>query len=257
MGTLPNRPPPRRGVIGKNPAPVVKPGGASADGVAMSATPHVPLAARATPVDTRPPPPAPAPVRGTDPLRDLTCQVCGAQPALPVELRQITGFVLAWRHRTWRHVLCRSCGLATGRMVQDRTLLTGWWGVFAIFGNLWAVTGNAIRLVRLRRLDPPRGALRPPLTPGHPVVLRAGTLLTVALVAAASVFALTREPSPSWSTGRCVRFEGEAATPTSCGGAHDGRIVAVIWLGERCPSHAEEYVTLPDDLRQFCIDTDT
>jgi hypothetical protein len=120
-----------------------------------------------------------------------TCQLCGAGPVAPVTLRQVTGLVLAFRIRTWRHTLCRDCGRATARTIQNRTAIRGWWGLVAPIANVVVLVLNAVALAKLGRLGPPRDGIRPPLHPGHGVLLRSGALLTLALVGVVTFAVLT------------------------------------------------------------------
>jgi hypothetical protein len=84
---------------------------------------------------------------------------------------------------TERGVYCRDCGLAVFRKRMSATLLTGWWGIISFFTNFGAVIGNLAARSELMKLGP---ATREPgarfLQPGRPVFLRAGFLLTAAVV---------------------------------------------------------------------------
>jgi len=93
--------------------------------------------------ETRPEPPA------------LQCQDCHAAPALTVRFRQTIGLLLAWKHITLRPTLCRDCGIAVGNDVSRRSLLTGWWGIFAPIVNVLTLRRNAREIRRLRRLPAP------------------------------------------------------------------------------------------------------
>jgi hypothetical protein len=63
--------------------------------------------------------------------------------------------VLAWKHITLRPTLCRDCGIAVGNDVSRRSLLTGWWGIFAPIVNVLTLRRNAREIRRLRRLPAP------------------------------------------------------------------------------------------------------
>lgn len=125
--------------------------------------------------------PAPAQAGG------LICQVCGAQPAAEVVMRQHIGMVLWGLRRTFRLVCCRDCGLAFFRQKQNRTLLTGWWGWISLgFYNPWAIISNVIERGRVMSLPAPvRPGGRAPVDPGRPVYLRSGMILSCVLGAVA------------------------------------------------------------------------
>jgi hypothetical protein len=53
--------------------------------------------------------------------------------------------VLAWKHIT----------IAVGNDVSRRSLLTGWWGIFAPIVNVLTLRRNAREIRRLRRLPAP------------------------------------------------------------------------------------------------------
>ena len=82
----------------------------------------------------------------------LPCGDCGAAPALTVRFRQTIGLLLAWKNKTYRPTLCRDCGVAFGNDVSRRSLVTGWWGIFAPIVNVLTLRGNAREIRRLRRL---------------------------------------------------------------------------------------------------------
>lgn len=123
----------------------------------------------------------------------LTCQVCGAQPAAEVVMRQHVGLILWGIRRTYRVVCCRDCGLAFFRQKQNLTLLTGWWGwISLIFYNPWAIIANLVARSEVMKLPAPvRPAGRAPAAPGRPVYLRAGMILSCVLLLVVVVLIVT------------------------------------------------------------------
>lgn len=98
------------------------------------------------------------PVRPTPPPRPRrrTCAACGHVPAIPIDLRSLTGLVVLHRMDRYATTLCRSCGTALCRDVQAQTLTLGWWGLFAVFVNLAVVVNNLSYFRALADLPPPR-----------------------------------------------------------------------------------------------------
>ncbi len=103
------------------------------------------------------------PYLGAMPQVPLTCQVCGAAPALHVKFLKHQGMVVMWRQVTYRGTYCRDCGLAVFRQITNQTLLIGWWGTASFFLNLYAIIVNLLSWQRLRSLGSqygPRTSLR-------------------------------------------------------------------------------------------------
>lgn len=124
------------------------------------------------------------------------CVVCGGVPAAPAVLKEVTGMLVRYRVDAVREAFCNRCGTAAYRTAQGRTLLRGWWGLFALFHNFGAVAANWAMAKRLATLPEPSrpgkwpdGSLRPPLDPGAPLwqrpkLLAGGAVLVVLIVAA-------------------------------------------------------------------------
>jgi hypothetical protein len=72
--------------------------------------------------------------------------------------------------------------------MQNRTLITGWWGVISFFANWMTVGRNAIAARRLQGLPVPSqspdaaSTLGASLDPGKPLVQRAGVWVAVAVI---------------------------------------------------------------------------
>jgi hypothetical protein len=186
-----------------------------------------------------PPAPAPAPASPRGPLPG-ECRLCGSAPAADVSLRQHVGMVLLMSARTRPGPFCRRCGIATFRDLQNRTLLTGWWGVLSLLVLNWAtILRNLWALRQVRRLGPPVrdpsviSPLPAPLAPGLPLWRRPGPLvplLLAAVAAAVLVHAVTApqgvDPGSSSLVGRCVTIAGgRLDSLVDCSGPHDGVIV--------------------------------
>jgi hypothetical protein len=184
-----------------------------------------------------PPPGAPGSRRGPLPGE---CRLCGSAPAADVSFRQHIGMVVLMSARTQPGPFCRQCGIATFRDLQNRTLLTGWWGVLSLLVLGWVTAvRNLWALRRVRRLGPPVrdpsviSPLAEPLPPGRPLWLRPGPLVPLVLVAVAAtlvVHAVTApqavDPASDSLPGSCVTIEGgRLDSLVDCSGPHDGVIV--------------------------------
>jgi hypothetical protein len=185
----------------------------------------------------------------------LVCQVCQGPNARRVKFLRITGLVLLFRWRSTEVVACQDCGLAVGREQQSKTLLWGWFGVFAFVLNLYAVLRNTVSLARVHRLPASGTGRLPPLYPGRPVFLRAGAVMVVALVGFAGFQTATYEPAATWKVGACVAFadSGTQVRPVSCSARHDGVVVGHASSRATCPASADGSV--PDDTNGgvYCV----
>lgn len=218
------------------------------------------------------------------------CALCGATPARAMRFEHQHAWVISATRYVAVSVLCRSCGLAIGRSKQNRTLLTGWWGILSFFRNLLVVGRNAATLWRAGRLDPPNPAdpavlapLPRPLPPGRVSWLRSGTIVVgvvLALALAGAASDGSESPGPTggfesprptggfespgttgtgsggsvdtaWRIGSCVRGETwVVAVP--CSQPHDGKIVDRARSSWACPTYTESYVE--DGADVWCID---
>ena len=188
--------------------------------------------------------------------------VCGATPATQVTLRSVLALAVFGVTSTVRGVYCRDCGLAMFRQRMSATLLTGWWGVLHFFINLGVVFGNLGERARLMRLGPP---MRNPgtgfLDPGRPVFLRAGFIVSAAVLligGSSLIIAATTPPVPFPAAdqayiGLCAQHSGNDWSTVDCSGAHDGKVVSLAHTAEGCPS--EDSAAKLDDGNYTCIDT--
>jgi hypothetical protein len=200
--------------------------------------------------------PAPAHAAAVD-----DCELCGSIPATQVRFQQITGMLVSHRVRTLEARLCRSCGQGMGREMQSRTLVSGWWGVIAVFRNAAAIFTNAAALHRIGQLPPPTspaGWRTFPLPVGPTLFRRPRTWIGIglaAVLAAAVVQSSTKEPSryDSPAVGRCV--SGYASVEiVPCSASHSGRIIDEAYSTYACPAESESYVTYQG--RVYCVDDD-
>ena len=93
------------------------------------------------------------------------CVLCGSAPVAPVELKQGIGLLLTRRVKTFAGSVCRDCGTAMYRTVQNRTLWTGWWGVISFFSNIVFILSNLGAYLSIRRLASPSPTPKSHITP--------------------------------------------------------------------------------------------
>ncbi len=205
------------------------------------------------------------------------CVLCGAGPARFLRFEHQNAWLLGATSYSIGADLCRSCGQSIGRAKQNRTLLTGWWGLLALLRNLFVVTRNTVNLLHAARLGPPAhggdvtAPLPGPLPPGRATWRRSGFYLVATLVALATIGAaleepsegddrsretrpgsiFTSEPDAEWQTGSCI--DGSTwVVPVPCSEPNDGRIVRRVSSASSCPFTAESYVEDGPDV--WCID---
>jgi hypothetical protein len=211
--------------------------------------------------------PAPAPVAKPAPVFVAQegpvkhCVFCGRGPALAATLRSVTGIVIAFRMRSIKGPFCRDCGTALARGALNRTLLTGWWGLFAGVANLYASLVDAVALGRFRRAPEPTGEPKAePLKPGASVFKRAGVYVGGVVMAASLVFmlAFVGTTGVSQFNGKCVAFSTNKIVATdTCGVSHDGRVVGIVGNRGLCPGETDATMRLKaDDRKVLCIDLD-
>jgi hypothetical protein len=213
------------------------------------------------------PPPPPAPSRGPLPGE---CRLCGSAPAADVSFRQHIGMVFLMSARSRPGPYCRSCGIATFRDLQNRTLLTGWWGVISLLALGWVTPlRNLLSLRRVRRLGPPSrdpsviSPLPGPLPVGRPLWQRPGPLVPLLLAALGALIVVHLvtapegiDPTSDSLPGRCVSIvAGALDSLADCSGPHDGMIVervAPAGVGDPCTSGDPFRFVLEDVV--LCVD---
>lgn len=126
--------------------------------------------------------------------RHAGCQLCGWRPAAFASFERQVGMVLARRRHSMMGRFCRDCGVATFRSMTNRTLLLGWWGVWAFFANFGILLGNLKSRRQVASLAPPvpdshapSTPLLAPLDPGKPLPQRAGAVAIGVLIIVATM----------------------------------------------------------------------
>lgn len=207
--------------------------------------------ARAVANDAAAPPPAHPPD---------TCSICGWSPVLVSTLEFQEGIVFARRRYSMHQPFCRECSLAVGRAYQNRTLLTGWWGVTLFLTNFGVIARNARALRRAARARRPRrgqdGAPDGPLDRGQSVFLRPGSwavlasvVFLVAIVLGTGMFRSGHSGAPL-AVGSCLRGV-DPMVVVSCTDVHDAVVVRGAAEPRSCPPSADSYVTLAG--RTYCV----
>lgn len=82
---------------------------------------------------------------------DGECDLCGVRPAARIELRTVTGMVLAHRLSTSDLDLCRRCGISVFREAQSSTLAKGWWGITGAFATIGVLVANGRAVFKHKR----------------------------------------------------------------------------------------------------------
>jgi hypothetical protein len=91
------------------------------------------------------------------------CVICGREPATTVRVKRLVGMVVMHTIHTFKQPVCREHGEQAVKEFLVKTLIFGWWGVIAFFGNLLVVIPmNLIALSKIRKLGPPQGAAQAP-----------------------------------------------------------------------------------------------
>jgi hypothetical protein len=195
------------------------------------------------------------------PLRLGKCDFCGSYPASEVHFRHISGRLFYYRSAEFRAELCRPCAIGTGRRLQNKTLIWGWWGLIALIRNIYVIFKNAAELSRVKKFgqidqrdqaaDAPTGR---PLLEGRTVFARFGAVVTLGLVGglAWTVVMSALHPSPTMEVGGCVKGISRVE-PIACSSLDaSGRIVAFKATRYACPKFAESFVEVDGGV--WCID---
>lgn len=192
--------------------------------------------------------------------RHDSCELCGSIPSKRVSFQQVTGQVFRDLIRRFDAQLCRDCAQAVGREMQSKTLVTGWWGVFAVFRNLYAIASNSNSLINASRIAPPvspSGYVTYPLPIGEPLFRRprtwVGWAIVAALIGIGVPLGVQESNRPTIGVGACVSGYASVSA-VSCDSRHDGKIVSIASSQYQCPASTEEYI--PNGSRVYCVDTD-
>src|SRR5262245_17699090 len=108
------------------------------------------------------------------------CGICGARPARSVILQGFLGLILLVSVRSYKGPLCRTCGIAMGRDLNNRSLTVGWWSIMSPIAVPMGVVANVLRMRSLSRLappGPPAVGMAAPLTVGPPVWRRPAAVI--------------------------------------------------------------------------------
>lgn len=68
-----------------------------------------------------------------------TCELCGNQPAWPLELREVNGRILWFTTRAFSAVVCAKCAEDAYYRMQSRTLSMGWWAILFFIGPILTI----------------------------------------------------------------------------------------------------------------------
>jgi len=111
---------------------------------------------------------------------------------------------------------CRNCGLATFRQMQNRTLITGWWGVISFFVNIGSLLGNLGAWSKFHSLAAPDEAHTVALDPGPPLYRRGGIwFAAIAIAILASMAASEASQEEDYSVPSYTRSTtGGVYTPS-------------------------------------------
>ena len=209
---------------------------------------------------------------------------CGWSPTIPIELHQGVGMILRRQKSVIRGQVCKFCGKAMFRQIQNSTMIRGWWGIIAFFANIGYVLHNLVALANLRSMPephPPGQLLDTPLpfpmAPGRPLLLRTGIWVSAIAIVIASAFAFGRtsgfngasssssgQGSGAGGTplvvGKCVSGSGQQITGiVDCSSPHLAAITAIVDDQSLCPTSTSNYFVEKNDAPQpgktVCLDS--
>jgi spore coat protein CotF len=86
---------------------------------------------------------------------ELTCQQCGASPAVKVKFQSLQGQIVMHTIRTKKGTFCRDCGLNIKNEMNSYTLKHGWYSVSGLIGSPIFLLQNSIRAGKLNKLPVP------------------------------------------------------------------------------------------------------
>lgn len=147
----------------------------------------------------RPPRNQPRPPSARPP-RQGECDWCGSTPTSWLIFNYQDAYLITSSRYGIYGEFCKYCAQAIGRKSQNRTFISGWWGIFAFFRNFWIIFGNASALNAARSMANPRKTtgVRAPFgssaDPGNPLHRRSGIWIAAAIFAAI-IFGLSQSAS--------------------------------------------------------------
>ena len=220
----------------------------------------------------RPPATAPQQEERLRPPPPDACMICGHGPVAVVTLRSETGMLLARRRSRIGGPLCRHCGIAMFRTVQNKTLITGWWGFISFFANIGSILANIGAYLELRSLTEPdpidhnyATPARFPIHPGKPLWFRPGIWIAAAAMVIVAIIATNHNStnaassssgvsqssgasqdatSDPFTKGTCLSTSGNAITGVvSCSDSHGAKILDTAQDQSGCPYNTDKYFT--------------
>lgn len=167
--------------------------------------------------------------------------------------------ILLWKSEIDPGPYCRQCGIAAFRSTTNHCLLAGWWGVFAFYGNLYAIARNLMNRRKVRKIYPTPGS--DPDREGPPLSRRPGIYVATAFVALLCflVFTGITTSRSDLYDGKCVRLETERIREVSCSANPDAKVSDVVETDgdEFCPPETDEvWVLEVDEEFALCLDFD-
>jgi hypothetical protein len=155
------------------------------------------------------------------------CAICGSAPVAQVKFKACIG-KLVWRQvRSWEGPLCRGCGEALYREMQNETMVKGWWGVISFLANVFAILSNWSQHQRVKALGLPMATPKSfstpancPLSPGLPMWQRLGPWMSVVVILVAGFIiagSASSSSSGNFATSPCGRMvNGSQLERLSC-----------------------------------------
>jgi len=196
--------------------------------------------------------------QGPPPPPSTACMMCGSSPSAPLNLRAEQGFIIFRRRMHLTGQFCRECGITMFRMVQNRTLLQGWWGVFSFFANFGSVISNTVARFKLNSLPDPIPSQKQYAVPlpfpaprGRNIFLRSGIWVTAGAVLLVLFLLGVPHSSNQSSTsgdpfakGSCVTTKNNHLTGVvSCNTPHNGVVIGTTTNPSYCPTATWFYIT--------------
>ena len=183
------------------------------------------------------------------------CMICGWGPARRFEFHQGVGMILRRQKGVVGGVLCKFCAKSMFRMVQNSTMIKGWWGVIAFFANIGYILHNLTVLGEIRSVPTPSPPPKPlntplpfPMPPGRPLLARAGVWVSIVAITISGSLAFGRghlnvlggSTQNAISVGMCVDgSEKKIGDPVDCSSPHFAKIVKIVSNQNDCPIESD------------------
>ena len=117
------------------------------------------------------------------------CYLCGGPGAARIELRGISSRIIWFNIHTVQGPVCAGCAEAAYAILQQRTLVQGWWGPLSLILTLWNSVANVVN-IRAHRAAAPYVLAGPQSIPRPQVHVRDSASPWVASIAAMAVLGL-------------------------------------------------------------------